>query len=323
MEASTFSRRVRIIVCSLTHVNDGFRRGLSETKVADLVVVLPGSFEGGQLQLRHGLETKSLDLAFHSGILTSIVAAYVGVWHSLSSVTSGYRLSLVYDINQPSTDRVRRSLPETHGPALKLRHILRSWKQNARRHASDTAAPEFLACLLRHNYTTEDDENFDTEILYGADGQLVSQLSPLVRELHFRASLAQVTLTVTGSASAEGFAQNRRCGRVRYDDSESDDSIDEEEFSIDEEDEQEENFRVTKVMNLSGMPIDVNTALKTSDLLNGSMTSQDPDDEVFDKHDRTVSDAINFLLLPLTNCFTISPRRLLEVRSLSLLHLGI
>jgi hypothetical protein len=194
---------------------------------------------------------------------------------------------------------------------------------NARRHASDTAAPEFLACLLRHNYTTDEDENFDTEMLYGADGQLVSQLSPLVRELHFRASLAQVTLTVTGSASAEGFAQNRRCGRIRYDDSESDDSIDEEEFAIDEEDEQEENFRVTKVMNLSGIPIDVNTGLETSDLLNGSMTSQDPDDEVFDKHDRTVSDAINFLLLPLTNCFTISPRRLLEVRSLSLLHLGI
>jgi hypothetical protein len=130
MEASTFSRRVRIIVYFLTHIHDGFRRSLSETKVADLVVVLPGSFEGGQLQLRHGLETKSLDLAFHSGILTSIIAAYVGVWHSLSSVTSGYRLSLVYDINQPSTDtRVRRSLPETHGPALKLRHILRSWKQ--------------------------------------------------------------------------------------------------------------------------------------------------------------------------------------------------
>ncbi|KAF7333493.1 hypothetical protein MVEN_02365500 [Mycena venus] len=259
------------------HFQEG--RDLSETKIAALVVVLPSSFEGGQLQLRHGLETKSVELAHHSAILNSAVAAYVGVWHSLSSVTSGYHLSLVYDINQPVTDtQVRRSLPETDGPAQNLSHVLQRWK--------DGRDPDFLACLLRHTYTVEDDENFDTQLLYGADGQLVSQLIPLVRELDFRACFAQVTLTVTSSASAEHFARNRHSGYTRYDDSESDDSIDENEFEING-DEKEEKFRVLKVVDLSGMPIDVKIGLKTRHGTVQELASGGPDDEEFEKYDRT------------------------------------
>jgi hypothetical protein len=129
-------------------------------------------------------------------------------------------------------------------------------------------------------------------MLYGADGQLVSQLIPLVQELGFRMYFAQVTLTVTASASAESFAHNRHSGYIRCDDSESDDSIDEEKFEVDE-DEREEKFRVLEVMDLSGMPIDVNTGLKNRHLLNGSMRDGDPDDESFEKYDRTVIRQLN------------------------------
>ncbi|KAF8198172.1 hypothetical protein K438DRAFT_1966916 [Mycena galopus ATCC 62051] len=250
--------------------------GLSEGHIADLDVVLPSSFTGGQLQLRHGLETKYLDLSHDSGILTSAVAAYVGVRHTSFPVTSGYRLSLLYDINQPT--QVHRGLAESQGAAQKLGHILQRW--------NDAADPEFLACLLRHTYTVEDNKNFDIEMLRGVDGQLISQLIPLVRELGFRLCFAHVSLTVTASASAENFAQNRRSGYIRCDDSESDDSIDEENFQI-REDDQEDDFQVLKVLDLSGMPIEVNTGLETMDLLNGSMTDGSPDDEDFEKYDRT------------------------------------
>ncbi|KAJ7664344.1 hypothetical protein DFH06DRAFT_1087334 [Mycena polygramma] len=267
--------------------------GLSNSKMADLVVVLPSTFEGGQLQLRHGLQTNSFDLASRSGIFTSVIAAYVGVWHTLYSVTAGYRLSLVYDINQDTT--VPR-LPDTDGAAQRLRSILQSWEHDAQRSSPDVEAPKFLACLLSHTYAVKDKVNFNTEMLRGADGPLVSHLSLLAQELQFRVSFAQVTLTVRLSASAERFAQNRHYGYQRYDDSESDDSIDEEHFDIDEEpeegDEESMKFRVTKVVDLSGLPIDVNPGLEVADLLNGSMTSGHPDDEVFDKDERTSATVI-------------------------------
>ncbi|KAJ7102733.1 hypothetical protein C8R44DRAFT_346467 [Mycena epipterygia] len=267
--------------CQQTRFQD--ESGHSQGKIATLAIVLPGLFQGGRLQLRHGFESKSFDLAYQSGIQTSVVAAFLGLWYTLSSVTSGYRLSLVYDINQPSTDAGVR-LPEMQLHAQKLRHILHSWKQNARRYEPEAAAPEFLACLLRHEYPIEDDKNFETESLNGADGQLVAYLIPLVRELGFRACFAHVTLTVTASASAERYA-NRNRGRYRYDTSESDDSIDEAEFDV--SDEGEEEFRVNKVVDLSGMPIDVDIDLETCGLLHGSMTDNGPDDERFEKDDRT------------------------------------
>ncbi|KAJ6456639.1 hypothetical protein C8R47DRAFT_1165251 [Mycena vitilis] len=266
---------------------------LSNLKLADLVVVLPSLFEGGQLQLRHGLQTNSSHLATRSGIFTSVIAAYAGVWHTLSSVTAGYRLSLVYDINQ---DTPVPRLPDTDGPAQRLRSILQSWEHDAHLSPPDAEAPKFLACLLSHTYAVKDKVNFNTEMLQGADGPLVSHLSLLAQELELRVSFAQVTLTVGLSASAERFAQNRHYGYQRYDDSESDDSIDEEHFDIDEEpeegDEESMKFRIIKVMDLSGLPIDVNPYLEVADLLNGSMTSGHPDDELFDKHERTSATVI-------------------------------
>ncbi|KAJ7026951.1 hypothetical protein C8F04DRAFT_100590 [Mycena alexandri] len=266
-----------------THFQD--EAGPMETKIADLVVVLPSSFEGGQLQLRHGLETRSFNLDQNSGILTSVVAAYVGVCRALSSLTSGYRLSLVYDITRPSRGTgLPPGLPDTRGPAQKLRNILQNWTQATSNAASNTAAPEFLACLLRQTYTTKNGQNFDTGMLSGADGQLISHLTPLLDEFQFRASLAQVTLTERTSASANG---NRGYGRPKYDDSESDDSIDVEEFKTDQEDEPERELRVIQVLDLSGLPIDVDLGLETYHLLNGSMTSGEPDEENFEKNDRT------------------------------------
>ncbi|KAJ7123881.1 hypothetical protein C8R43DRAFT_42551 [Mycena crocata] len=74
--------------------------GPSGEKVANLMVVLPSLFSGGHDDLRHDFQSKSLDLGYQSGIHTSTVAAYRGVWHSASSVVSGHRLALLYDIDQ-------------------------------------------------------------------------------------------------------------------------------------------------------------------------------------------------------------------------------
>ncbi|KAJ6483880.1 hypothetical protein DFH09DRAFT_949436, partial [Mycena vulgaris] len=256
----------------------------SETKIGDFIAVLPGRFEGGQLQLRHVGQTKSLNLAHQSGVSTSIVAAYSGVEHTLSGVTSGYRLSLVYDMVQPITHvEERPALPEMQGATQKMRNIMLSWKQN-----SSGDAPEWLACLLQHKYAKT--ANFRAQSLTGADALLVSHLHPLARELKFRIYLAHVEYKTHTSASAPDSREYDSYRRYNcYDDEDDMSDIDEEDFE-DDEDEREEYMTVTQVVDLHGMPVQVpGLELEEDDLLNGSIADGEPDASTFERDERTVS----------------------------------
>jgi hypothetical protein len=71
-----------------------------------------------------------------------------------------------------------------------------------------------------------------------------------------------------------------------------DSEIDEGEF-VDNENDREEILKVTQVVNLRGMPVGTDFDLEAGDLLNGSVTDADPDRELFEREERTVS-----LLLP-------------------------
>ncbi|KAJ6489159.1 hypothetical protein C8R47DRAFT_476844 [Mycena vitilis] len=266
-------------------------------KIGDFIVVLPGHFQGAQLQLRHAGQAKSLNFAHQSGLSTSVYAAYSGVEHTLAGVSSGYRLSLVYDIVQPITQvGYRPMLPEMQGATQKLHNIMLSWKQD-----TTGEAPELLACLLQHKYSKT--PNFSAKSLTGADALLISHLHPLARELNFRIHLAHVTLTIitTCEAEDEGYGgcayggyggYGRRgyggWGRRRYydyDDEESEE-IDEDEF-VENGEEREEIMTVTQIVDLRGLPVDVGFELEADDLLNGSVTDDDPDAQSFERYERT------------------------------------
>ncbi|KAJ7218972.1 hypothetical protein B0H12DRAFT_326780 [Mycena haematopus] len=249
----------------------------SDRKIGDFIVILPSHFEGAQLQLHHAGQVKSLNFAHQSRLSTSIVAAYSGVEHILAGVSSGYRLSLVYDIVQPITHiGCRPTLPEMQGATQKLQHILRSWKQK-----SPEEAPGLLASLLQHKYL--EPQNFSAKSLTGADALLVSHLYPLARELKFRIYLAHVECT----ASTPSEARDHYGGWGYYGD-EDEDGIDESEFE-DDDDAREESFAVTQIVDLRGMPVAVNLDLEADDLLNGSVTDKGPDDEEFERSDRTTA----------------------------------
>ncbi|KAJ7666689.1 hypothetical protein DFH06DRAFT_1184497 [Mycena polygramma] len=266
----------------------------SNPKIGDFIVVLPGHFQGAQLQLRHAGQAKSLNFAHQSGLSTSVVAAYSGVEHTLAGVSSGYRLSLIYDIVQPITQvGYRPTLPEMQGATQKLHNIMLSWKQN-----TTGEAPQLLACLLQHKYSKT--PNFSAKSLTGADALLISHLHPLARELKFRIHLAHVTLTVSTPCEADdpgeygGYGGYGRrgygggWGRGRYYDDYDDDEdedIDEEEF-VDREEDREEHMSV-QIVDLRGLPVDARFALNAGDLLNGSITDDDPDTEDFERDDRT------------------------------------
>ncbi|KAJ7187180.1 hypothetical protein C8R46DRAFT_285837 [Mycena filopes] len=281
-----------------THYKEPIDDDESNVKIGDFIVVLPSTFEGAQLQLRHAGQTKSLNFSHQSGLSTSVIAAYSGVEHTLSAVSSGYRLSLVYDIVQPVTHaEFRPTLPEMQGATQKLHNIMLSWKQDA-----TGEAPQFLACLLQHKYGRTPD--FRAKSLTGVDALLMSHLHPLARELKFRTYLAHIDLTITIPCEADddGYEERRygygggwgRRGRYAmrlgfgYDDGYDEGDIDEAEFE-DNEAEIEESLVVTHIVDLRGMPVAVDLNLLSTDLINGVITDQVPDKELFERDERTTA----------------------------------
>ncbi|KAJ7727269.1 hypothetical protein B0H16DRAFT_1383573 [Mycena metata] len=273
-----------------THYKEPIDDDESNTKIGDFIVILPATFEGAQLLLRHAGQIKSLNFAHQSGLSTSVIAAYSGVEHTLSGIASGYRLSLVYDMVQPITQAgYRPVLPEMQGATQKLHNIMLSWKQD-----TSGTAPQFLACLLQHKYAKT--PNFSAKSLTGADALLVSHLYPLARQLKFRIYLAHITVTESIPCEAEdygyggyGYGGYGRWGRRRYE--YDDDDIDEAEFE-ERHGDREETLIVTQVVSLNGLPVGVNLDLADGDLLNGSVTTDDPDDDEFERDDRTTATRI-------------------------------
>ncbi|KAJ7450057.1 hypothetical protein B0H11DRAFT_325445 [Mycena galericulata] len=252
----------------------------SDPKIGDFIAILPSLFQGAQLQLRHAGQVKSLNFAHQSGLSTSIIAAYSGVEHTLAGVTSGYRLSLLYDMVQPITHAEDRpTLPEMQGATQRLHNIMLSWRQD-----TSGEAPDYLACLLQHKYPRS--ANFGAKSLTGADLLLISHLYPLARQLKFCLYLAHVEGTVTTTAEVNNYRYRRRYGGWDTSDEECDMSdIDEAEFK--DNDDGEESLRVIKVVDLRGMPVQVDLELENEDLLNGSITDGDPDEESLERDERT------------------------------------
>ncbi|KAF8173825.1 hypothetical protein K438DRAFT_1940102 [Mycena galopus ATCC 62051] len=265
-----------------SHFKEPISEDEAETKIGDFVAILPGLFLGAQLQLSYGGQTKSLDLAHQSGLSTSIVAAYSGVEHILAGVTSGYRLSLLYDIVQPITHAEDRpTLPEMQGAAQKLRNIMLSWKQDA-----SGAAPDYLACLLQHKYAQS--LNFSAKSLTGADALLVSHLHALARQLKFRLYLAHVQGVVTTGAEARSYRRNE--GRYGWSSDEECDMSDIDESDFVDDGEEEESLCVAQVVDLCGMPVNVDLDFGDDDLLgSGSVTGGNPDRTTFEREERTTA----------------------------------
>ncbi|KAJ7472161.1 hypothetical protein FB451DRAFT_1135007 [Mycena latifolia] len=271
-----------------THYKEPIDDDAANAKIGDFIAILPSLFQGAQLHLRHGGQAKSLNFAHQSGLSTSIVAAYSGVEHTLAGVTSGYRLSLIYDIVQPLTHaKDRATLPEMQGATHKLYNIMLSWKQD-----TSGQAPASLARLLQHQYINT--SNFCAKSLTGVDALLISHLYPLARQLKFRIYLAQIEFTVSTTAEAADNNYSRRgYGRRRYNhydtsDEDMDEEIDEEDF-VDDEENREESLVFTRVVNLRGMPVDVVLDIEVEDLLNGNITDLDPDTEDLERHGRTTA----------------------------------
>ncbi|KAJ7722660.1 hypothetical protein DFH07DRAFT_1067381 [Mycena maculata] len=161
----------------------------SDPVFGTLIILLPSLFEGGKLRFRYDMQSNTYDLAHGSGLTTSVLAIRDIADCELSPVTAGYRLSLVYDILQPTTATGRLPrFPAIHGPCDRLKAVLLSWKQ------SDWDV-NHLEYLLQNNYPYNVDVQLDPLSLKGNDAVLLSHTRHMADELGLELYLAHFSFT--------------------------------------------------------------------------------------------------------------------------------
>ena len=172
-----------------------------DSMVGTLVVTLPSSYAGGELMVGHNEEWKAYR---GSKTALSLVAFYADCQHEVLRVTSGYRITLTYnlllhgDTSRPEGD---------DGTVAELADLLREhFGTPVPRYYSGPAAdpPNRLVYLLDHEYTPR---GLNWRRLKGADASRVALLRAAAGKAGCEAVLALADIKTTHSAFAadEGY----------------------------------------------------------------------------------------------------------------------
>lgn len=151
--------------------------------VASLIVVLPNSFDGGELMVRHGVAEQkfSFDEAAQ-GRTPSYAAFFADCEHEVRRVNRGRRLCLTYNlVLKPSPETTRKQLPPDD-PTEPLLESIRGW--------TSQRPEEPLVFTLDHFYT---EHGLSQDLLKGSDRKLADLLSRAAEKTNCRLQLAQVT----------------------------------------------------------------------------------------------------------------------------------
>jgi hypothetical protein len=175
--------------------------------VATLVVVLPSSFEGGELVVRHEGQEKVIDFGGEQGrFRTHYAAFYADCEHEIRPLRAGHRLCLVYNLTLAKSKK-HRAAPRQAEHVERIARVLRAW--------ADAEAPRKLAVTLEHQYT-QDGLAWNT--LKGVDRSRALALREAARQAGCQAFLALLTLHESGSAEDGGYGYGYR--RRRWDEKE-------------------------------------------------------------------------------------------------------
>ena len=193
--------------------------------VATLVVVLPSSFQGGELIVRHEGQEQAIDFGggrdpFH----IHFAAFYADCEHEIRPLDAGHRLALVYNLTLKKGKKglgAPRSAEQVEAAA----RVLGDWArdENARK----------VVVTLDHQYT-KDGLAWDT--LKGADRARAKVLAEAARRAGCRAYLALLTLHESGEAEEDYGDYGRYGGRRGH----WHDEYEEEEEEYEDEEEEDE-----------------------------------------------------------------------------------
>jgi hypothetical protein len=161
--------------------------------VATLVVVLPSSFEGGELVVRHEGQERTIDFRDEDNPFQIHFAAfYADCEHEVRPLRKGYRLCLVYNLTLTKSKKTI-SAPRTSEAVEEIAQSLRKWAEDD--------GPRKLAVTLEHQYTQE---GLTWDALKGVDRARARALLEGARRAGCHAYLALLTLHESGSAVDDG-----------------------------------------------------------------------------------------------------------------------
>ncbi|KAF7294673.1 hypothetical protein MIND_01004300 [Mycena indigotica] len=171
----------------------------SSNKLGELVVILPCSYTDGNITHAHLDEDFPLDLTQDCNRRKqtfSVISAHAGVVEIVSPVTTGFRVSLLYDILHDGS----WLLPSLLSPKQRLIRLLSPWASQV---VSTWSYPHgVLGCLLKHSYTHS--AAFDSSSLAGTSDELLFKLFCIVaRELGFHIFFGQIELLVRSEVARE------------------------------------------------------------------------------------------------------------------------
>ncbi|PPR07885.1 hypothetical protein CVT24_005622 [Panaeolus cyanescens] len=213
---------------------------------ATVMIILPSTFEGGQVHISHPDSTAVLDISNESTSNTSVLAWYTDVIQEVKPLTAGCRLTLSYNLIHTSPDTPQPSLPVTpEGPLKFFRDTLQRWK-DGRYPSRSLPISGLFAVMLEHTYAHSELVPGLTN-LKGRDAFLISKLLPIATEMGFVFCVSSLDRKVTGKGVFYGdYRDNKRLrsGLCAYDDDfdiseyfdEYSDSEDEAEITFIEED---------------------------------------------------------------------------------------
>ncbi len=175
---------------------------------ATLIIVLPSRYSGGELRVRHRDREAQLDLRCPEPSEVAFAAFYADCVHEVLPITSGCRLTLVYNLLlRPGKGRLPEP-PSYETEQAAVVDLLRQWA--ASQELPDDDSPEKLIYPLEHAYTPA---ALAFDALKGADAAAASVLVPAAEQADCDLHLALVSIRESGGAEYTGYYGPRRRGR--------------------------------------------------------------------------------------------------------------
>ena len=165
---------------------------------ATMVLVLPSTHGGGELVVKHAGREAALDLHPEEPSEIGFAGFYADCVHELRPVTTGFRVTLVYNLRFADKSRPLTA-PDYRGEQARVAEVLRTW-------ASAEDEPDKLILPLEHAYTPAE---LSFGALKGADAGVASVLVKAAAEADCDLHLALVSIEESGGAEHTGYYGGR------------------------------------------------------------------------------------------------------------------
>ena len=191
--------------------------------VGTLVIVLPSSYEGGELVVRHEDQEETIDFSSleNHALQTHFAAFYADCEHEVRRLRKGHRLCLIYNLTLAKS---KKSLgaPSDSEHIGKILPLLHAWSEdeNVRK----------LVVTLDHQYTKD---GLSWDKLKGTDRVKARVLSEAARQVDCQAYLALLTFWESGSAEYDGdYGYDRSYRRGGWYDDDDDDEYEDDDSGL-------------------------------------------------------------------------------------------